>query len=171
VRGRVLQYRGSARCDKCTEIPLEKHEIFYHCARCKFDACRACALEQTNLLGKETRVFQHKCLLKRSPANRQPNWFCKIENCCAGIEEEGQGRFTQSWRCEDCDFDVCLKCCVKYAEVDVEKLKKYQREEDYLMLVQWVKDEEVSVFCASKLEVFAPEFEGDTAHARMVLKS
>lgn len=136
-RGRVLTYRGQAKCDKCAEVPLDKHEIFYHCPQCKFDSCRACALERTKVLNSNARIFQHKCTLKRTECNRNPSWTCDIETCCSGITEAHQAKFTQSWRCDDCDFDVCLKCCLKYSEVDVEKLKKYEKEEDYLMLVQW----------------------------------
>ena len=110
-------------------------------------------------------------MLTRSQPNRDPNWICDVENCLSGIKEVNQAKYNQSWRCQECDFDICIKCCLKYSEIDVEKLKKYEKEEDYLMLVQWVKDEEVFVFKSTTLALFEEEFNDDKAYARMVLQN
>lgn len=93
-RGRVLTYGGAARCDRCKEVPLEKHEIFYHCPTCKYDSCRACALERTKLVGVDARIFQHEHVLTKAQANRDPSWTCKVRNCLSGIKEGNQSRFT-----------------------------------------------------------------------------
>ena len=42
--------------------------------------------------------------------------------------------------------------------MDVEKLKKYEKDEDYLMLVQWEEEGEVCIFKSNYLELFEEQF-------------
>lgn len=119
---------GSAGCDKCSEPNLEMHEYFYHCAQCQYDLCRACALIQARILPEEGFFCVHPHKLKRYEANRRSGWACdvgykKLGICPSGITNFRQGYHLHSWRCQRCDFDLCIGCCLKYLSIDLKKLK------------------------------------------------
>ena len=56
----------------------------------------------------------HKCILTKRPDNHNGSWCCdKIKGaskCLSGITAFYQAKGIECWRCNKCDFDLCIKC-------------------------------------------------------------
>ena len=69
--------------------------------------------------------------MKRYEANRRSGWACdvgykKIAHCPTGITDFRQGYHLHSWRCQRCDFDLCIGCCLRYRCIDLKKLRPHE---------------------------------------------
>ena len=124
--GIVRSYPGNPCCDDCGQADLQEHEFFYRCDddECKYDLCRLCALHKCNppVLKKWIRTSEHDCKLERREANHAGTWNCDIshQEAGAGIRCESAipafrlTKHMQGYRCVTHNFDLCLKCALRY---------------------------------------------------------
>lgn len=131
-RGKLFEGNGRGTCTKCGENDLMMHEYYYDCRECNTQLCRACVLLQAKLILKECRFMPHKsCIMTKQGANRRASWACDArklkpdsKGCVSGCEGFGQQvKYLQSWRCSECDFDLCIACCLEYGVFDPSTIK------------------------------------------------
>ena len=53
------------------------------------------------------------CEMKKRPSNHGGNWICDLlegtSKCLSGIKSYNTQGY-ECWRCDDCDFDLCILC-------------------------------------------------------------
>ena len=142
----LLAYRGfpyehgQVSCDVCSEKNLQDMDLFYHCRQCKYDMCKACFLQRAKYHSQKLRCLIHKCEL--SFVNTSLHWKCDAPGqaeltddvCIHGQTDFGHGINTQRWRCQSCDFDVCLKCVLVYGHTPIEDVKEQEVDYAYFLL-------------------------------------
>ena len=54
------------------------------------------------------------CTVRKRPSNHSGSWACdKIKGasfCLSGITGFGMAKGIECWRCNNCDWDLCIKC-------------------------------------------------------------
>lgn len=67
------------------------------------------------------KLWFHDCELTANPPNKSGNWNCDAnrednfnKECQSGLRDFYQSKHLQSYKCMDCDFDVCLKCMLHH---------------------------------------------------------
>ena len=122
--GLVRSYNGIPRCDECRQTELHEHELFYRCDECHYDLCRLCALNMCEppVLQNWIKTSEHSCKLLRREANHNGIWNCDISHgeqgagirCESAIPGFRKTKHIQGYACKGCDFDLCLKCALRY---------------------------------------------------------
>ena len=93
--------------------------------------CRRCFLIKTKAIEQVTVSHLHACPLKAE--GQHSGWKCDSVNekrqnmfqmtnmrCESGITEFYQGSYVQRFKCQECDFDCCLACVLKYGHIPPE---------------------------------------------------
>ena len=86
------------------------------------------------------KTLLHKCELKFTLTSL--HWKCDApklselteKKCYHGMTEFGHGINTQRWRCQSCDFDLCLKCVQHYAYTPIENIRESEVDYAYFLL-------------------------------------
>ena len=62
----------------------------------------------------EVKTRSHPCTVYKRPSNHGGGWRCdKIKHaskCLSGITGFHQAKGIECWRCDHCDWDLCIKC-------------------------------------------------------------
>ena len=143
---------GYVYCDDCGDEHIETHEVLYHCRQCETDLCRACALKKAKVLSGQLQIAIHEHTLKWQ-SNKdgelpfgQHRWKCCVPNVgsqfislpCEHGSVISIDRIneiaTQRWHCEQCRWNFCLKCCLKYAYTDPSTIEGEDYESCYFFV-------------------------------------
>lgn len=83
----------------------------------------------------------HDCMMERQGANRSGGWACDAKyslpgdkGCLRKCSGYGQMKNEASWRCGNCDFDLCITCCIYQNSVKDPKNLPDEVQDQYKML-------------------------------------
>lgn len=150
-------YSSGAQCNKCRQGALEHFEFFYHCGPCQHDLCRACALIKAKVLQERSKSQLHRCELSFVPPSRGYRCDCGYSRganndmtdvkCLSGHIAFHQGYYTQRWQCRPCDFDMCMKCTMKYAYTPIQNIQLKDCAYAYFIMQSsiFVEDNEIHI--------------------------
>ena len=73
------------------------------------------------------KIPNHECVLFRS--ERINGWACNEKNCKLGLNEFYKSDYISCWRCDDCDYDICVEDLLAIVLKDKEMIQKKKLEE------------------------------------------
>lgn len=100
-------------------------------------------LTAAGAVSAEMNTVVHNHSVKLAPPSRgAARWACDMNRpemggrCLSGITTFGQAVGVQRWRCEPCDFDICLDCVLECMHVDHARLDEVFRQGPFCIFVQ-----------------------------------
>ena len=98
----------------------------FRCEKCDFDLCLDCM--NKNLIKSKKYIIntEYTCSKHQHPliymGVTNSNWKCDgnglMKNCISGITKIGQAEGMPRFRCEKCDFDLCINCFDYYSNIE-----------------------------------------------------
>jgi len=118
--------------DKCasgiTDYNQTKNIPRFNCAKCDFDLCLKCMdkyliKSEDHIIDNEYTSPQHKHPLKYIGIIKD-KWRCDskglFHDCFSNISELEVHPGIPRFRCDECDFDICINCFDYYSKVNTE---------------------------------------------------
>jgi len=152
--------RLNLKCDRGHDLRLTRHNPKTHNAYssgAQHDLCRACALIKAKVLQERTKSQLHRCELSFVPPSRGYRCDCGYSRganndmtdvkCLSGHIAFHQGYYTQRWQCRPCDFDMCMKCTMKFAYTPIQNIQLKDCAYAYFIMQSsiFVEDNEIHI--------------------------
>ena len=111
-------------CKECSNQFNNKHAKYY-CSLCDFNLCENCFTEKRMYPLKEFYHEQTKLQIYKFPIHEHKLIYCRtsrfddrITQWVCDICEKNYNYKIWSFYCTNCDYDICLKCAIKYIPKD-----------------------------------------------------
>lgn len=73
------------------------------------------------------KVTSHQCEMTKHEEGHHTHWGCdRVQGAgvCLGKSRIGHGKYIEAWRCDKCDFDLCINCMRINKFIDNRESKK-----------------------------------------------